>query len=171
MLAPSSLKSKILSLNNFSKQKKYLIISQNQFFIYFYIFIYCHRSNNSCNWFFISFSQRQWNKKTCLKKAQNVHRCHKRRNNQGGFCTKGSPLWPCVVESEGNPGSGSPLKGAPKPVMWPRLQLACPAIRSGSVRMCVSGSDVNPYLVFSVKGQQKKCLSALMSPFIILITM
>lgn len=41
-------------------------------------------------------------------------------------------------------------------MMWPRLQLACPAIRSGSVRMCVSGSDVNPYLVFSLKRQKKE---------------
>ena len=56
----------------------------------------------------------------------------------------------------GNPGSRLPLKGAPKPVMWPRLQLACPAIRHGSVRLCVSGSDFNPYLVFSLKRQKKK---------------
>lgn len=41
-------------------------------------------------------------------------------------------------------------------MMWPRLQLACPAIRSGSVRMCVSGSDVNPYLVFSLRRQKKE---------------
>lgn len=41
-----------------------------------------------------------------------------------GLETKGALCTLCRVESEGNPGSGSPpLKGAPKPVMWPRLQL------------------------------------------------